>query len=144
MVLERLSEHTVTGAVWFWFFLMQIHFSLAMHEGIYLENSFPVAWPYCGKFCTNSCIFCVASAWISTFLQKSLLCWHLSFPTHYCGKHTCVPEPKSCLKYSRGSKHAHTPLPSAWLWHKLEQCVYLKTSNQARQDRYSLEAPQYF
>lgn len=77
-----------------------------MHEGIYFENSIPVAWPYCSKFCTNSCISCVASAWTSTFLQRSLLCWHLSFPTCNYGKQTCVLEPRSCLKYSRGSKSA--------------------------------------
>lgn len=78
-------------------------------------------------------IFCVASAWTSTFLQKSLLCWCLSFPTHYCGKQNCVHEPSSCLKCSRGSKHAQTPLPPAWPWNKLEQHVYLNTPKQGRQ-----------
>lgn len=140
MVLEKLSEHTVTGGVWFWFFKIKIHSSLAMHEGIYFENSIPVAWPYCVKFCTNSHIFCVASAWTSTFLQKSLLCWHLSFPTYYCGKQNCVLEPRSCLKYSRGSKHAQTPLPSAWLWPARPACLPEHTQARQTEDSYSLEA----
>lgn len=44
-----------------------------MHEGIYTENSIPVAWPYCTKFCTNSHLLCGICMNIHIPAEKSAL-----------------------------------------------------------------------
>lgn len=134
MALEKLSVHTITGGVWIWFFffLIKIHFSLAMHEGIYFEISIPVAWPYCTKFWTNSHLLCGMCMNVHIPAEKSALLAPLPHNTVE-NRTVFLNQGHAWSTAEVQNMHKQTPLPAAWLWHKLEQHVYLNTPKQGRQ-----------